>query len=384
MVKLASTNQCCGCHACASVCPRGAIAMERDREGFLYPVVKEDSCIGCLRCEKVCPILSEKKGRAEELPKAYAMWNKNEAVRKESTSGGVFTAIAEWVLVRGGVVFGAALDGACAVRHIAVEKKEELSLLRGSKYLQSTIGDAYRQARDYLAAGRIVLFSGTPCQIGGLRAYLGREYENLICQDVVCHGVPSSAVWERVVGEYERESGKTVSSVAFRSKVTGWKKYSLVFTHTDGSVNTHLSGEDLFMKGFLRDLYLRPSCYRCAFKGYRREADLTLADFWGIEHILPEIDDDGGTSLVLAHTARGEALLLSVDGAVERREIDVTEAARYNPSMLYASKNEKGRAVFWHDFNRLSLRRAIGRHTKPSFVKRCKRAVRRVLSLILK
>ena len=358
--------------------------MERDAEGFLYPKIDGNTCVNCGRCEKACPILSGVKTGVGGLPKAYAAWNTNEEVRRVSSSGGIFTAIAEWVLEKGGVVFGAALDGARAVRHIAVETKEDLALLRGSKYLQSTIGDAYCRAREYLLSGRLVLFSGTSCQIGGLRAYLGKDHENLICQDIVCHGVPSSVVWEKALSEYEASSGKTVSSISFRSKSTGWKEYSLAFTHSDGSVHEHPHGEVPFMTGFVRDLYLRPSCYQCFFKGYARESDLTLADFWGIQHVLPAVDDDRGTSLVLVHTERGEALLRELKDCVKRHEVDLAEAARHNSSMLYAARNEKKREAFLSDLSRLSLRDAVKKHTRPTLLHRCKRALRRCLSLILK
>lgn len=383
MVRLLSRDQCCGCHACASICPKNAITMERDKEGFLYPVIDGGACVACGRCEKACPLLSEAKGESGQMPKAYAAWNTDEDVRKVSSSGGVFTAIAECILDRGGVVFGAALDDARAVRHIAVERKEDLALLRGSKYLQSTIGDAYRRTREYLLSGRAVLFSGTPCQIGGLRAYLGKDYENLFCQDIVCHGVPSSAVWEKALSEYETSSGKTVSSASFRSKSTGWKGYSLAFTHTDGSVHEHPHEEDPFMTGFIRDLYLRPSCYRCSFKGYARESDLTLADFWGIEHVLPAVDDDRGTSLILVHTARGETLLQAVKDRIERHEVNVTEAARYNPSMLRAAQTEEKRAAFLSDLSHLSLSAAVKKHTRLTLMQRGKRVIKRVIKKIL-
>ena len=379
MIKIVSKDQCCGCHACATVCPRSAITMNADREGFLYPKVDTDLCVECGLCERVCPLNQTVKSDEGKKPSAYAAKNKDESVRRVSSSGGVFTLLAERVLDAGGVVFGAAFDGARRVRHIAVEKKEDLALLRGSKYLQSRIGDCYRRAREYLNAGRTVLFSGTPCQIGGLRSYLGKDFENLICQDIICHGVPASVTWERALIEYEKAFGAAVTDVSFRSKSSGWHGYSLSLTLADGRVEEISHGDVPYMTAFIGDLCLRPSCYACGFKGLSRVSDLTLADFWGIENVLPHMDDNKGTSLVFVHSERGAALLREISQKVELEAVDAADAVRHNPSMLHSARDGGEREAFMRDAETMPLLRAVRRHTKKTPVERLKMLLRKIL-----
>lgn len=206
-MEICKQGLCNGCSACRSVCPVGCIEMKRNAEGFLFPVVDESRCVQCGLCGRICPVNAQRNAMQLEMPKAYAAVSKNHTQRKESSSGGVFSLLAEYVLGQGGVVFGAAFDEGFHLRHIVVETTEGLAQLRGSKYVQSEIGDAYLQAKAYLKAGKLVLFTGTPCQIGGLKAYLQKDYENLITQDIICHGVPSPEVWEKYKGYLEKKQG---------------------------------------------------------------------------------------------------------------------------------------------------------------------------------
>ena len=213
--------RCTGCGACMSGCPRDAIAMTRDKEGFAYPAVDPDACVRCGHCAAICPILHEREPKP--LPAAFAAWNRDEAVRRDSTSGGVFTALADYVLESGGVVYGAAMDGKQHLRHVACFRKEDLWRLRGAKYVQSDLGETFREIKTALAAQRAVLFSGTPCQVDGLYRYLGCRPEKLITCDLVCHGVPSPGVWEDTARSIEARKHKGLQAVRFRNKVTGWK-----------------------------------------------------------------------------------------------------------------------------------------------------------------
>lgn len=223
MIKIKNKAACCGCKACAAVCPKKCIKMVTDREGFWYPEVDQSACINCGKCERVCPVLNRKKRQPRKFGrKAYAAINTDPEIRFQSSSGGIFTAIAEAIIDRGGVVFGAAFDKEFAVRQVFAETKEDLAAFRGSKYVQSDMGDAYSSVLRFLQSGRIVLFSGTPCQIGALKSFLGKEYPNLITVDLICHGVPSPMVWEKYVRHRRSlDSDSQLRTVQFRDKERG-------------------------------------------------------------------------------------------------------------------------------------------------------------------
>lgn len=303
--------------------------MQEDTEGFLYPVVDECICVDCGLCERVCPVLNQSSER--EPLEVYAAFNKNEEIRMQSSSGGIFTALAEQVIKEGGVVFGARFNEDWEVVHDYVETIEGLSVFRGSKYVQSRIGNTFSQTEQFLKQGRKVLFSGTPCQIAGLKLYLRKEYENLLTMDFICHGVPSSGVWRQYLNELIARLGnsrnsvyphsesiilnsiRNISRIEFRNKRFGWKKYcfALTLSVTDecGSKNTVLlsepHNENIFMKGFLANLYLRPSCYACPSKCLKSGSDITIGDYWGIQNVKPEIDDDKGICCTIVNTSKG-------------------------------------------------------------------------------
>ena len=303
--------------------------MQEDTEGFFYPVVDECVCVDCGLCERVCPVLNQSSER--EPLEVYAAFNKNEEIRMQSSSGGIFTALANQIIKEGGVVFGARFNEDWEVVHDYVETIEGLSVFRGSKYVQSRIGNTFSQTEQFLKQGRKVLFSGTPCQIAGLKLYLRKEYENLLTMDFICHGVPSSGVWRQYLNELITHLGnsrisvyshsesiilnsiRNISHIEFRNKRLGWKKYcfALTFSVTDeyGSKNTVLlsepHNENIFMKGFLANLYLRPSCYACPSKCLKSGSDITIGDYWGIQNVKPEIDDDKGICCTIVNTSKG-------------------------------------------------------------------------------
>ena len=300
--KLADRTRCTGCTACASGCPKDAITMERDREGFAYPVIDSEACVRCGHCTAVCPILRERP--QAPMPAVFAAWNKNDAIRKDSTSGGVFTLLAEYILESGGVVFGAAFDGSQHLRHTACFRKEDLWRLRGAKYVQSDLGTVYREVRRWLAH-RPVLFSGTPCQVDGLYRYLGGRPENLTTCDLVCHGVPSPGVWEDMARNLEARRQQPLQAVRFRNKVTGWRDSHFTAVYGDGTVDTAPLFRTEFGRAFGRALFLRPSCYRCPYTSMTRVGDLTLGDFWGLRpDELPD-QQEKGVSLLLVNTPHG-------------------------------------------------------------------------------
>lgn len=385
MINIARKEECCGCSACEQKCPKQCITMRFDNDGFAYPVVNKDICNNCGLCERVCPVINQNKER--KPLKTFAAINNNEEIRDQSSSGGIFSLLATKTLNNGGVVFGAAFNNKWEVEHIYIETSDELHKLRSSKYVQSNINRSYKQAEQFLKAGREVLFSGTPCQISGLKLYLRKEYRNLTTVDVVCHGVPSPAVWRQYLQETvnsfeENKGGKNsapsdtnvgwescIKSIAFRSKIKGWKKYSfmvhLTFFQKHGKntvffQETH--SENLFMRCFLRNLCLRPSCYNCPVRKGKSSSDITLADLWGSESICRELDDDKGLSLVLQWNKNTEL------PACTTKEIQYEEALRHNPAIETNSSKPIRRHLFFKLFRKKGVYHATTACTKETIL----------------
>lgn len=362
MIMLENKKDCCGCYGCAQICPKQCIEMVEDEQGFFYPKVDESKCVHCGLCEAVCPVLQAKADDPQKKPGALAARNREDAIRRESSSGGVFTLLAKQIIARGGVVFGAAwTEDHRAVEHVAVRTEEALAKLRSSKYLQSTIGSCYAQAKESLDRGERVLFSGTPCQIEGLRQFLRKDYEKLLCVDLVCHGVPAPGVWRQYLQECEKKHGARVAGVTFRDKSTGWKSYCITLNFENGKRQSLPVSDEPYMRAFLRNACLRPSCHDCRFKKYHRESDLTLADFWGIEEVCPEMDDDRGTSLVLIHSEAGQAAMAEVEEQMVCRRVDSEAALRGNPSAVVSSRVHENREAFLESLNTESFPAAVKR-----------------------
>ncbi len=333
MIRIKNKSKCSGCHACVNACPKQCILMHTDDEGFLYPVVDRSKCIGCGLCKKACHILNPLVSK--NSPKAYACYNTDENIRASSSSGGMFTLFAENILELGGIVFGAAFDENLEIKHISIDNKENLYKLRGSKYMQSIIGDTYKQTKEILESGRPVLFSGTPCQISGLLSYLGKTYDNLYTQDIICHGVPSSRLWKMYLKHLEKLHKSyidTKNHPSFRSKHLGWFNYSVKVTFEKNIEYTESHKNDLFMRIYLSNILLRPSCYKCGCKSLSRNSDITLADFWGIDKIMPDMFDDKGTSLIFINTEKGRLLFNKVKEFSVYKETNIDAAVKYNPS----------------------------------------------------
>lgn len=369
MIQINDKKDCCGCGACVQRCPKQCIAMCEDEEGFLYPHVDAATCIDCSLCEKVCPVIH--RDAAREPQSVYAAKNPDEEIRRQSSSGGVFTLLAEGVIARGGVVFGARFNEAWEVEHGYTETVEGLAAFRGSKYVQSRTGDSFRWAEAFLKTGREVLFSGTPCQVAGLRRFLRKDYPNLLTVDFICHGVPSPGVWRNYLHETCAEvarqgDGKNsvsthplrvddvrIADISFRDKRLGWKKYSFSLTLSvpggHGAKNTVFRSEVLtrnaYMRGFLSDIYLRPSCYACAAKELRSGSDLTLGDYWGIASLMPELDDDRGVSAITVNTERGRTALATT--GAELHATPYAELYRRNPALLHSCAEPAKRAAFY-------------------------------------
>jgi len=379
MINIIDKINCCGCHACYNSCPQKCISMQSDDEGFWYPVVDSKECIYCGLCEKVCPTLS--KPMTKNHPAAYACRNKDDKIRQQSSSGGVFTIVAASVIANHGVVFGAGFDGKFNVLHSWTDSLDGVRNFRGSKYVQSSIGDTYEQAKDFLKQGRQVLFSGTPCQVAGLRSYLGKDYEGLVCLDIICHGVPSPLVWK----QYRSELGNNneLQSINFRDKTFGWKRFSLRLTYKNNEEYIKELNSDEFMQGFLKNVYLRPSCYHCSFKTLARQSDITLADFWGIENILPSFDDDQGTSLVLINSNKGKKIFLAAADKMRYEKVDIDQAIVYNSAAIKSvAYNPKRNKFFQEMSDSADITQLIAKYTKVSFFRKVYAKIRRLLSRI--
>ena len=340
--RLASHITCTGCGACAAVCPRDAISMLRDGEGFLYPTVDKARCVHCGACTAVCPALRVRE--TGPLPAVFAAWNRDEVIRKDSTSGGVFSVLAEYILEGGGVVFGAAFDPKQHLRHVACFRKEDLRYLRGAKYVQSDLENTYREVKKWLAS-RQVLFSGTPCQVDGLYRYLGGRPENLTTCDLVCHGVPSPGVWEDMARSIEHQKKKALQAVRFRNKVTGWQDSHFTTAYGDGSVDTAPLFRTEYGRAFGRALFLRNCCYRCAYTSMTRVGDFTLGDFWGLRPDELHEQQQKGVSLLLVNTAHGSHLFDQLPLA--KQGFPPERAIAGNPRLASPTPHCPDRAAFF-------------------------------------
>lgn len=346
MIRLTEKANCCGCGACADICPKRCITMKQDEEGFFYPAVDPARCIDCGLCERVCPILKKQAPQPTEV-KAYAAYAAEDALRAQSSSGGLFTLLAEEILSRGGYVAGAAFDEDLSVRHILVDNVRDLEKLRGSKYVQSRMEDTYLCVKEQLQKGRPVLFTGVSCQVAGLKAYLGKEYENLYTVDVLCHGVPSPKVWEQYLREQEADHREKPAAVSFRDKRTGWRRSSISVKFADGAEYCRPGEENRYMQLFLRDICLRPSCHSCRFKSFPRLSDLTIGDAWGIEKQMPELDDDRGISVVLVNSEKGQKLFNKISFRLVSRQGQLDKLLPPDADSRKSVRPHRNRAKFF-------------------------------------
>jgi len=383
---LADRTRCTGCSACAAVCPRDAVTLVRDREGFSFPAVDPEKCVRCGLCTETCPMLHPREPKP--LPAAFAAWNREADVRRDSTSGGAFSALADYVLEGGGVVFGAALDGRQHLRHIACFRKEDLWRLRGAKYVQSDLEGVFREVRKCLET-RQVLFSGTPCQVDGLYRFLKGRPENLTACDLVCQGVPSPGVWEDMARLIEKKRGRELQTVRFRNKVEGWKNGHFTTVYDDGTVDTHPLFETEYGRAFGRALFLRPCCYRCPYACMNRPGDFTLGDLRGLRpDELPE-QQQKGVSLLLVNTPHGSHVFDQL--RLSRQPFPVERAIAGNPRLASPAAQPPDRAAFFaayalDPFDQVVRRfcalpplpvRAAGKVLSPEAKTRLKKALRR-------
>lgn len=383
---------CCGCNVCGDVCAHNAISFKTDREGFLYPEVDENLCVDCGLCEKVCPVLN----RADSEPRektlsVYAAYSKDEAVRVDSTSGGVHSTLAKAMYSRDAFVGGAVYNPDHTVSQIISPDPAMLPAIRSSKYLQSDASGVYREIRTRLADGRNVFFCGTPCQVHALYNYLRRDYDNLVTCDFICRGVNSPKVFLSYMKMLEERYGAEATDIKFKSKEKGWHNFSIRVNFANGKIYCKDRWHDLFFIGYLQyNNFIRPSCYDCKFKTFPQKADITLADFWGIEKLDPSMDQDRGTSLVMINSDKGARLFDTVKGDLVYKEFTQEEALRGNPAMNHSVTSAYDtRDAFFDDLDKMPFDAVArkyfpngnGHPTYNSYMKKIKQITRRVSEL---
>lgn len=385
MIKISNKETCCGCEACAQKCPKSCIAMEFDEQGFRYPMVDESQCIDCGLCESVCPVIHQDSPRKPKV--IYGAINNNEQIRLDSSSGGMFTVLAEMVLDKGGMVWGAKFNEQCEVVHDCVETKPTLELLRGSKYVQSHIGLSFQKIKAELKKGRIVLFVGTPCQVAGLRRFLKEDYPNLYFIDFLCHGVPSPGVWKKYL-EQQFGKGTCLKNIKFRDKIHGWEKYCFsleqYFPKEKNTVK-HIErrNKNLYMRAFLHDLILRPSCYNCPARSFKSGSDITLADLWGAWVTMPECNDDKGCSCVAINTEKGKQLFKQVQNVISAKTISYKNAfIDYNHAATVNPQPNPNTKLFFTQYETVPLKILIPQLTKDSMSSVLKECVKQTLSTV--
>lgn len=337
-LKTQNKNECCGCTACVQVCTHKALVMREDEEGFFFPVKDAAACVDCGLCEKVCSFVSPVY--ISDKPDVYASYLKEENERMKSSSGAIFFAIARETIRRKGIVFGAVLDKELKVKHASAETLEALLPLRGSKYVQSDLGDTFNQIKAELRLGRFVYFTGTPCQVAGLKGFLRRPYNNLLTSDLVCHGVPSQLLFDEHLRYLRDKYRGDILSYKFRDD-EGWGGCESITIQRGAQTRmVKLPTYELspFLYSFMYAMTYRYSCYNCPFSRLPRQGDITLADYWGVKEFFPQLDSSKGVSLILANTEKGKSFWKEITPLVESYKSDIQSAAKSNANLRSHSK----------------------------------------------
>lgn len=392
MIQIQDKTKCCGCEACVNVCTHKAITMQEDERGFLYPTVDESLCTNCRLCNSVCAFGSDKPVTNTERQDVYAVKNKNIIQLKESTSGGAFSALAQWILNKGGTVYGSAWNENMMPIHIRIQKVDDLPKLQGSKYVQSQIGGCLPLVKADLREGKQVLFSGTPCQCAGLRAYLKQDYENLVCVELICHGVPSARFLRNYLDVLEDKVRGKIIDLKFRDKKRGWGALlHATYKKTSGTIkHIYLSiGESYYYYYYYwgGNLY-RPSCYNCKYATSQRASDFTIGDYWGVKNAHPDFDTKLGVSVLLANTIKAHDIIKQLSNYLDIIPSSIELAQRENGQLVSASHHNTGLDKLWNIYEKegaKGLDKYYSRtHRKTIFKSKLKRKIPLWLKLIIK
>jgi coenzyme F420-reducing hydrogenase beta subunit len=389
-------KNCTGCGACAASCEH--LTMLIDDEGFRYPHT-DSACNQCGECLRICPmVVGEGSGvrqhpgaldlndaQSKAYPKVFAAWNKDDAIRKESSSGGVFTLLAQQVVASGGLVIGAAFDKELNLRHCVVDTVAGLAALRGSKYIQSDTGNVFVKVLAAVKQGRAVLFTGTPCQVAGLTSFLECKPQELLTCDLVCHGVPSEKIFRKYIQGLEANTGAKAVAVSFRNKKLGWKRYSVRIDFANGAVCETPMERDNYIRTFISDLCLRPSCYCCPFSTIPRQGDITLADYWGVAAAHPTIDDDHGVSLIFVNSDKGQVAFNNIADLLTIYPSTLSKAVAENPCAVHPVHMKPDREAFMRDSDYLSTTDLVEKYLpfhfkRESFLRKVIHRFRRIIA----
>ena len=385
MIEITDKFKCTGCEACVNYCPKDAISMLCDKEGFNYPYINKDKCINCNKCSRICPVEKfeeniEQTNKTCIIKRAFAVQNKNEDIRLKSSSGGTFYALASQFIQSGGIVAGASFDERFNVVHTIAYTIQDLEALIGSKYVQSKIGRIYSDIKELLDYNKKVLFTGMTCHIEGLKSYLGKDYSELYCIDLICMGVPSPGVWKTYLKAFHKN--KKIANINFKDKRLGWHKFSINIEFQDGTNYCQPGFDNYYMEAMFKGYSLRPACFECKFKNEIKLSDISIADCWGCEKYIPHLDDNKGLSMVIAHTNRGMQLINSLSASTLIHEFDYNNAIAGNPNYFKTAEpiNYLKRALFYFLLNIGSAKigfKILCRNPQKSFVQKVKRKLRR-------
>lgn len=387
MAYLSNGNkeECCGCGACLQACPKQCISMRPDEKGFLYPRIEESQCIHCDLCRKVCPEDPEIRPRGEGKPELYGAVHRDDKVLMESASGGAFPAIVDVFCDENYVIFGVEYDKNMKVRHNYATDKTEIAGFKKSKYVQSDTGETFRQAKEFLEAGKKVLYTGTPCQISGLKAYLRKDYENLLTVDLICHGVASPELFENYISLMEKKVGQKVVWADMRGKEKRYGQWSLINSSVKVQSQSVYSNNlsRAFVGTYLKNFGYRDCCFSCSFYPVPRVSDITIGDLWGAETIMPELFDGRGISLILLNSDKGKSLLPEIQKRMKTKPVSLEEATRNNPNLSRPTVRKEGEDAFWEMRKNLPVGQVLEHFGLPPRSVRVKQGIRGVVSMIV-
>ena len=378
MNEVIARKMCTGCANCKNICKNQAISMEIGDDGFLYPIIDLKKCTKCGLCRKKCPVITTRINVS--LNKCYVAYSKSDYIRLSSSSGGIFTHLANEILKENGIVIGAAFDDDNKLKHIAITDFDDLEKLKGSKYIQSDISNIFQFVKSNIQNKRI-LFVGTPCQVAGLKAFIKDFSENLICVDIVCHGTPSPKLFSKYISELEKKNGKLLR-YNFRDKSTGWELYSNSMIFRNKKISERYNQND-YMKLFLSDVALRECCYNCKFKLGNKYSDLTLGDFWGVGNFYSEMYDAKGVSCIIINTTIGESIFEKIKDNLVYKECKMEEIIAGNPYIKESCVRTKERDTFYGDIDKLTIKQLTKKYSKIESAVDIKNRVKRFIKSFL-
>ena len=374
-INIINKKECCGCGVCSNICPKNCIGIETGKDGFTYPVIDTASCVDCKLCESVCPFMTQPY-KSMGI-KVYTCHSKDEDIRYNSSSGGIFSELATMVFDENGIVFGAAFDDTMELVPASAENKYELERLKGSKYVQCSTGDIYTRVKAQADTGRKVLFCGTPCQVKGMKGFLKKAYDNVLLVDFVCHGVPSMDTLRKYIAAREKESGKKIVNLSFRDKSISWESSGMRILYEDRTTEFCKKDQDYFLRGFLKNLFLRDSCHNCKVKNLTSGSDLTLGDCWRL--VGTSKNDHKGESIVICNSKKGADALKCISERIISAVSDFEIETRYNRSAVHSVGYGRNRQKFFEVCNKLPFDEIIKRYTKDSLIVKAKRIIRKIL-----